>query len=57
MSDPQTEPRVQLPLYLPVAGAPQVEGATRQPVVRLLAYLLISAGVRPAALDGRDEGR
>jgi hypothetical protein len=57
MRDPRTEPRIQLPVYLPAAGAPQVEGVTRQAVVRLLAYLLISAGVRPAGLDGPDEGR
>jgi hypothetical protein len=50
-------PRRQLPLYLPAAGAPPLEGVTRDTVVRLLAHLLISACTQDVGGEGRDETR
>ena len=50
-------PRKQLPLYLPAAGAPPLEGVTRDAVVQLLAHLLTSACTQDASREGRDETR
>ncbi len=50
-------PRKQLPLYLPVAAAPALEGTTRDAVVRLLAHLVISAGRQDVGGEARDETR
>ena len=50
-------PRQQLPLYLPAAGAPPLEGATRDAVVQLLAHLLTSACRQDVGGEGRDETR
>ena len=47
----------QLPLPLPAASAPPLEGVTRDAVVQLLAHLLTSAGTRDASRGGRDETR
>ena len=47
----------QLPLYLPAAAAPRLEGVMRDAVVRLLAHLLTSACTRDASCEGRDEMR
>jgi hypothetical protein len=60
MIDRTTDARIpirQLPLYLPAAAAPHLDGATRDAVVRLLAYLLTSACTRAACPGGRDETR
>ena len=50
-------PRQQLLLYLPAAGAPPLEGTTRDAVVRLLAHLLTSACRQDVGGEGRDETR
>lgn len=47
----------QLPLYLPAAAAPPLEGVTRDAVVQLLAHLLTSAARRDANREERDETR
>ena len=50
-------PRKQLLLHLPAARAPPVEGATRDTIIRLLAYLLTSACQQDVSGEGRDETR
>jgi hypothetical protein len=50
-------PRKQLPLYLPDAEAPPLEGSTRDAVVRLLARLLTSACKHDVTGEERDETR
>lgn len=50
-------PRKQLLLYLPAAGAPPLEGVTRDAVVHLLARLLTSACTQDVGGEGRDETR
>jgi branched-subunit amino acid aminotransferase/4-amino-4-deoxychorismate lyase len=50
-------PRKQLPLYLPAAGTPLLEGVTRDAVIQLLAQLLTSAVTQDVGGEGRDETR
>jgi hypothetical protein len=50
-------PRNQLPLYLPAAGAPPLEGATRGAVIQLIAQLLTSACRQDVGGEVRDETR
>lgn len=60
MTDRPTHARIpirQLPLYLPAAAAPPLDGVTRDAVVRLLAQLLTSACMRDAGPEERDETR
>lgn len=52
-----SNPRYQLRLHLPAAGAPPLEGVTRAAVVQLLALLLTSACTPDASREGRDETR
>ena len=55
-----TEGRVpprQLPLYLPAAAAPPLEGVTRDAVVQLLAQLLTSACTPGTSREGSDDTR
>ena len=53
-----TVPRVllrQLPLHLPAASAPPLEGLMRDTIVQLLAHLLTSASTRDARGEDGDE--
>lgn len=47
----------QLPLYLPAAATPPLDGITRDAIVQLLAHLLTSACTRDAKSEGGDEAR